>query len=55
LRAIRWVSRDTPEVEATFKLHAKATGLTYEERLANFSSATLLKRPPPATEIERAR
>ena len=44
-------SPDTPDVRETFKLHAQATGVTFEECLANFSSATLLKRRPLVAEV----
>jgi NAD(P)-dependent dehydrogenase (short-subunit alcohol dehydrogenase family) len=44
-------SPDTPDVRATFELHAKATGVTYEECLAAFSSTTLLKRLPLSAEV----
>jgi 3-oxoacyl-[acyl-carrier protein] reductase len=44
-------SPDTPDVQEVFKLHAKAAGLTFDECLANFSSATLLKRLPTVAEV----
>jgi 3-oxoacyl-[acyl-carrier protein] reductase len=44
-------SPDTPDVRATFERHAKALGVTFEECLASFSSATLLKRLPLAAEV----
>lgn len=44
-------SPDTPDVRATFELHARATGVTYEECLAAFSGTTLLKRLPLAAEV----
>jgi 3-oxoacyl-[acyl-carrier protein] reductase len=44
-------SPDTPDVRRTFELHAKATGVTYEDCLAAFSSTTLLKRLPLAAEV----
>lgn len=44
-------SPDTPDVRATFELHAKATGVTFGECLASFSGATLLKRLPLAAEV----
>lgn len=44
-------SPDTPDVRQTLELHARATGVTYEECLAGFSGATLLKRLPGAAEV----
>jgi NAD(P)-dependent dehydrogenase (short-subunit alcohol dehydrogenase family) len=44
-------SPDTPDVRTTLELHAKATGVTFEECLASFSSATLLKRLPLVAEV----
>jgi 3-oxoacyl-[acyl-carrier protein] reductase len=44
-------SPDTPDVRQTFELHARATGMTFEECLAHFSSATLLKRLPRVAEV----
>ena len=44
-------SPDTPDVRATLELHARANGMTLEECLAHFSSATLLKRLPLVAEV----
>jgi 3-oxoacyl-[acyl-carrier protein] reductase len=44
-------SPDTPDVQETFKLHAKAAGVTFDECLANFGSATLLKWLPVVAEV----
>jgi 3-oxoacyl-[acyl-carrier protein] reductase len=44
-------SPDTPDVRATLERHARALGVTYEECLASFSGATVLKRLPLAAEV----
>jgi 3-oxoacyl-[acyl-carrier protein] reductase len=44
-------SPDTPDVQATLKLHARATGKSFEEILANSGSETLLGRLPSVTEV----
>jgi 3-oxoacyl-[acyl-carrier protein] reductase len=44
-------SPDTPDLQATLALHAKATGKTYEECLAAFGSATLMGRLPLVAEV----
>ena len=44
-------SPDTPDVQETFKLHAKASGTSFEQALAGFGSDTLLKRLPTAAEV----
>jgi NAD(P)-dependent dehydrogenase (short-subunit alcohol dehydrogenase family) len=44
-------SPDTPDVRATLALHARATGVTFDECVARFASATLLKRLPLAAEV----
>lgn len=44
-------SPDTPDVQQTFKLHARAIGVTLEDFLAQASSATLLKRLPTSADV----
>lgn len=44
-------SPDTPDVQETFKLHAKAAGVTLERFLADVSSGTLLRRLPMLAEV----
>jgi NAD(P)-dependent dehydrogenase (short-subunit alcohol dehydrogenase family) len=44
-------SPDTPDVQETFKRHAKAAGVTLEKFLADSGSGTLLGRLPAATEV----
>jgi 3-oxoacyl-[acyl-carrier protein] reductase len=44
-------SPDTPDVQATLKLHARATGRSFEEVWADSSSETLLGRLPSVTEV----
>jgi 3-oxoacyl-[acyl-carrier protein] reductase len=44
-------SPDTPDVRATLELHARANGMTFEECVAHFSDATLLKRLPLVAEV----
>jgi NAD(P)-dependent dehydrogenase (short-subunit alcohol dehydrogenase family) len=47
-------SPDTPDVQETFKLHAKATGKPFEEVLADSGSGTLLGRLPRVSEVASA-
>jgi len=44
-------SPDTPDVQATLKLHATATGKSFEEVLADSGNETLLGRLPSVTEV----
>jgi NAD(P)-dependent dehydrogenase (short-subunit alcohol dehydrogenase family) len=44
-------SPDTPDVQQTFKVHAKAIGVPLEDFLAQASSGTLLKRLPTSAEV----
>ena len=44
-------SPDTPDVQETLKLHARATGRSFEEVLADSGSETLLGRLPSVTEV----
>lgn len=44
-------SPDTPDVQMTFKLHAKAAGITLEEFLAGAGGGTLLRRLPSSAEV----
>lgn len=44
-------SPDTPDVQETFKRHAKACGVTPEKFLADASSGTLLRRLPTTAEV----
>ena len=44
-------SPDTPDVQETFKRHARATGMTLERFLADASSGTLLRRLPTTAEV----
>jgi NAD(P)-dependent dehydrogenase (short-subunit alcohol dehydrogenase family) len=44
-------SPDTPDVQQTFGLHAKATGVRFEDFLAEVGSETLLKRLPMVAEV----
>ncbi|HSA66952.1 MAG TPA: SDR family oxidoreductase [Methyloceanibacter sp.] len=44
-------SPDTPDVQLTFELHAKATGVTLQEFLAGLGGGTLLRRLPSSAEI----
>lgn len=44
-------SPDTPDVQETFKRHAKAAGVTAEEFLASMGSGTLLRRLPTVAEV----
>jgi 3-oxoacyl-[acyl-carrier protein] reductase len=47
-------SPDTPDVQETLKLHARATGRSLEEVLANSGSGTLLGRLPRVAEVASA-
>lgn len=47
-------SPDTPDVQATLQLHARATGKTFEEVLADSASDTLLGRLPSVIEVANA-
>lgn len=44
-------SPDTPDVQLTFEVHAKATGVTLQEFLAGLGGGTLLRRLPLSAEI----
>lgn len=44
-------SPDTPDVQETFKRHAKAAGMTLERFLADTGSGTLLRRLPTTAEV----
>jgi len=44
-------SPDTPDVQETLKLHARATGKSFEEVLADSGSGTLLGRLPRVAEV----
>jgi 3-oxoacyl-[acyl-carrier protein] reductase len=44
-------SPDTPDVQETFKRHAKAAGVTLEQFMADVSSGTLLRRLPMLAEV----
>lgn len=44
-------SPDTPDVQATLMLHARATGKSFEEVLADSGNETLLGRLPSVTEV----
>jgi len=44
-------SPDTPDVQETLKLHARATGKSFEEVLADSGSGTLLGRLPMVAEV----
>jgi len=44
-------SPDTPDVQATLKLHAQATGISFEEVLAESGSDALLGRLPSVKEV----
>jgi 3-oxoacyl-[acyl-carrier protein] reductase len=44
-------SPDTPDVQETFKRHAKAAGMTLERFLADSGSGTLLRRLPTVAEV----
>jgi 3-oxoacyl-[acyl-carrier protein] reductase len=44
-------SPDTPDVQATLKLHARATGKSFEEVLADSGHDTLLGRLPRVAEV----
>lgn len=47
-------SPDTPDVQETIKLHARATGRSLEEVLAESGSGTLLGRLPKVAEVANA-
>ena len=47
-------SPDTPDVQETFELHARATGKPFEEVLADAGSGTLLGRLPRVAEVASA-
>lgn len=47
-------SPDTPDVQATLNLHARATGKSFEEVLAESGSDTLLGRLPSVKEVANA-
>lgn len=44
-------SPDTPDVQETLKLHARATGKSFEEVLAESGNDTLLRRLPSVKEV----
>jgi hypothetical protein len=44
-------SPDTPDVQQTFRVHAKAMGVPFEDFLAEVGSGTLLKRLPMSAEV----
>jgi 3-oxoacyl-[acyl-carrier protein] reductase len=44
-------SPDTPDIQETFRRHAKANGITPEKFLANVSSGQLLRRLPSLAEV----
>ena len=44
-------SPDTPDVRETLERHARAIGISFEECLAGFAGATLLKRLPLVGEV----
>jgi enoyl-[acyl-carrier-protein] reductase (NADH) len=44
-------SPDTPDVQETLELHARATGQSFEEVLADSGSGTLLSRLPRVAEV----
>jgi NAD(P)-dependent dehydrogenase (short-subunit alcohol dehydrogenase family) len=46
-------SPDSPDVQATIKLHAKASGKSYADVEAEFGTQTLLKRLPKVAEVAR--
>jgi hypothetical protein len=47
-------SPDTPDVQETIKLHAKATGKPLEEVIADLGNDTLLGRLPRVREVASA-
>ncbi len=47
-------SPDAPDIKETFERHARATGISPEEFLAQASSGTLLKRLPMLSEVADA-
>ena len=44
-------SPDTPDVQQTFRVHAKAMGVPFEDFLTEVGSGTLLKRLPMSAEV----
>jgi len=44
-------SPDTPDVQQTFRVHAKAMGVPFEDFLAEVGSGALLKRLPMSAEV----
>ena len=46
-------SPDTPDVQQTFRMHAKAKGVTYDEFLTEVGSTTLLRRLPTRDEVAK--
>jgi 3-oxoacyl-[acyl-carrier protein] reductase len=44
-------SPDTPDVQQTFKVHARAMGVPFEEFVSMASSGTLLKRLPTSADV----
>jgi 3-oxoacyl-[acyl-carrier protein] reductase len=44
-------SPDTPDVQQTFRVHAKAMGVPFEDFLAELGSGALLKRLPMSAEV----
>ncbi len=44
-------SPDTPDVQLTFELHAKAMGMTLQEFVAGLGGGTLLRRLPSSAEV----
>jgi hypothetical protein len=53
---VAWLagSPDTPDVQQTIELHARATGKSLEEVLADSGSGTLLGRLPRVAEVASA-
>jgi 3-oxoacyl-[acyl-carrier protein] reductase len=47
-------SPDTPDVQETLKLHARAAGRSFEEVMADSASGTLLGRLPRVAEVAKA-
>jgi 3-oxoacyl-[acyl-carrier protein] reductase len=44
-------SPDTPDVQETFRMHAKAKGISYEDFVKEAGSTTLLRRLPTRNEV----
>jgi 3-oxoacyl-[acyl-carrier protein] reductase len=44
-------SPDTPDVQQTFRVHAEAMGISYEEYVRGAGSTTLLRRLPTSEEV----